>query len=486
MVNVYFTDFFDVPPEALEDYGALNISLVNDLPLFIDPFLLFNSENQIYRRLHEEIIDYVRFLRNQSASGRIDAGLLRAWYFFGEVKQNWLGYSKVGNSGSGLGIKFARALDANLNAVFTDFGNEKVARASHLEKLCLVSEGVGRDNVSDFTTNLIKSFLLEYTQDFALDRIDPNRRRIFSVSRARFNYKTEVWESRRYELPFHNGDFVLLTPKDILTKDDMWISRGDLFDNYEEIASAIPNEQLRSQINNYFAAQLPHEPKEEDYYRATQRTLIKYPAILEYYIRQKEDSGDQAVAISSERVAQSEELFIAQAQSFVSELVSSTHFYERQGNTYDEARERVLFLKDVIENKDGYRIFYLNDKPLKREQDLQILFRLTWFATPSDVNREVNNGRGPVDFAISRGSRDKSLVEFKLASNSQLRRNLEKQVAIYEKAADASQSLKVILYFSEQELRKVLSMLSELKILNSQDIILIDARKDNKPSASKA
>jgi hypothetical protein len=31
------------------------------------------------------------------------------------------------------------------------------------------------------------------------------------------------------------------------------------------------------------------------------------------------------------------------------------------------------------------------------------------------VNREVNNGRGPVDFKVSEGAADTSLVHFKLA-----------------------------------------------------------------------
>ena len=43
-VKIYFTDFFEVAPEVLESYGALNISLINDLPLFVDPFLLFDSD----------------------------------------------------------------------------------------------------------------------------------------------------------------------------------------------------------------------------------------------------------------------------------------------------------------------------------------------------------------------------------------------------------------------------------------------------------
>ena len=146
----------------------------------------------------------------------------------------------------------------------------------------------------------------------------------------------------------------------------------------------------------------------------------------------------------------------------------------------------MLFLKHVIEDKDGYRLFYLNGKPVKREEHLQLLFKFTWFATVSDVNSEVNNGRGPVDFKISRGSWDKSLVEFKLSSNSKLRRNLERQVPIYEAASDTSKSLKVICYFSTDELKKIQEVLSDLRLEGDPDIILIDARNDNKPSACNA
>ena len=117
---------------------------------------------------------------------------------------------------------------------------------------------------------------------------------------------------------------------------------------------------------------------------------------------------------------------------------------------------------------------------------MQILYKLTWHVTLSDVNREVNNGRGPVDFSVSRGSRDKTLVEFKLAKNSQLERNLKNQVAIYEKAGKAQNSLKVIIYFTVQELYKVETILKKLGLYGHKDIILIDARRDNKLSASKA
>lgn len=84
------------------------------------------------------------------------------------------------------------------------------------------------------------------------------------------------------------------------------------------------------------------------------------------------------------------------------------------------------------------------------------MYRLVWYATEYDVNREVNNGRGTVDFKVSRGSKDSTLVEFKLASNTKLKKNLENQVKIYKKTSCTDRAIKVILYFTEQEHVKVI------------------------------
>ena len=201
-MNQYFSDFFEVLPEHLEDYGAFNISLISDLPLFIDPFLLFNSNKDKHRKLHDEIIAYLAFLRDKSANANLDKSLIRTLYRFPEIKQTWLGFSVSGNNGSGLGSDFADALHDNLNRIFKDFGQERVTQGSHLEKLCLISDGVGKDSISDFVTNLIHGFLLEYTQEFAITYLKSRFRKQFKVHRTKFNYETETWECGVYELPF--------------------------------------------------------------------------------------------------------------------------------------------------------------------------------------------------------------------------------------------------------------------------------------------
>ena len=155
-------------------------------------------------------------------------------------------------------------------------------------------------------------------------------------------------------------------------------------------------------------------------------------------------------------------------------------------NTYTEAHQRIAFLKDVIEDKGGHRIFFVDGKPIVRESDIHIMYRLVWFDTPSDVSREVNDGRGPADFKISRGMHDKTILEFKLAKNTSLERTLKHQAEIYQKASDAGRAIKVIVFFSDAELEKVNGILKRAGLTGNPDIVLIDARRDNKPSASKS
>jgi hypothetical protein len=483
-VKIYFCDFFGVDPVQLDAYGAFNISLINDLPVFIDPFLLFNSDKPEYRVLHDEMIRYIRFLRDVSNAGQVSSGLLSSWFRFPEVKQTWLGYSKVGNKGSGLGPEFAAALHENLNTLFINFGNENITQGSHLEKLCLIKDKVGKDNISDFTTNLVKGFLCRYTQKFALANIAGTRLKRVPVRHVEFNYHTRSWQTEHFWLPYIDGDYVLLTPKEVLTKDDAWINRHDLVGDFDDIASSVPNEELRAQINDYFIRQLPQDANRRELDTAVLATIRRFPALIDYYIRYKEEHGDEATALSEERVRETETVFIQQVAMIAARLADTTQFYESPGDSHQAAYSRVMFLKQVIENNDGYRVFYVNGQPVKREADLQLMFRLTWYASDFSVDREVNNGRGPVDYKISRGSRDSTLVEFKLASNSKLKKNLENQVEVYKAANPTASGIKVVMCFSEAEMAKVMGILNELGLNSDPNVVVIDADQTNKVSAS--
>ena len=480
-MKIYFSDFFEIDASTLEDFGAFNISLINDLPLFIDPFLLFGSKKPEYQELHNSILKYLTFLKTKAENGINDFAEVKSWYLFPEVKQNWFGYSKVGNSGSGLGKKFGKAFSSSIHIVFDDLGKEQVTQTSHLEKAGLFEIGVGKDNISDFTTNLIKEFLLEYTQNFAKKHLDSKYLEKVNVDKVYFNYELERWMPKEYALPFLFGDFVLLTPRDLLTKDDNWINSNDLRGDFTRICNSIPNDQLRHEIFNYFKKSLPKPPKnkentQKEISKAIHATIKQFPEIIKYYVKQKEENKVRAKSISKKKVQEVETIFIEQLRKFVELLLEKSDFYKiSPQSSYEESLKRIQFLKTVIEDNDGYRLFYVNHQPIKREEDLQVIYRLTWFASDFDVNREVNNGRGPVDYAISKGSKDKALIEFKLASNSKLKQNLAKQVEVYEKANSTKKSIKAILYFDATEYNKVKKILKELNLEKAENIVLIEA-----------
>jgi hypothetical protein len=307
-----------------------------------------------------------------------------------------------------------------------------------------------------------------------------------SVEKVTFQYTTKSWKSKEYILPYFNEDYVILTPKDMLTRDENWISRPNMLQSYKEICGSLPDEALRSQLNAYLEDVLPKNAKHQEYIEAINKVITRYPAFIEYYIKHKEETGEEAVIYSEKKVIDTEKEFIQQVKYFTEWLKESTDFYSKPKTSLEESLDRILYLKQVIEHNDGYRVFYLDGEPVGTERDLQLIFRLTWFETSLDVNSEVNNGRGPVDYKVSNGKKDSTLVEFKLASNSKLKRNLEKQVEIYGKSNCTNNKIKVIMYFTKEEMTLVDAILIDLGIKDDKYIVLIDARSDNKISASKA
>jgi len=100
-----------------------------------------------------------------------------------------------------------------------------------------------------------------------------------------------------------------------------------------------------------------------------------------------------AVKGSISKVEQTKGLFVEQVSALV-ELLERRSFYEIEGDSYDAAFKRVQFLKNTIEDNDGYKFFWIKNEPVEREKDLQLIYRLTWYGTRFSVDSEVNNGRG--------------------------------------------------------------------------------------------
>lgn len=490
--RVSFTEYFGVSKKALKEGDFFNISLISDLPLFIDPFHLFFSEKSDYKKLHDEIIKYLVFLRQHSIEKNgqpLTTGELNAYYRFPEVKQNWLGYAVIGNEGHGLGPKFARELNDNFFKLF------RTSPPGHLEKLTLVADGVGKDSISDFSTNLIHAYLAGLTQAFALMHIDKSKLGRFTIKKAEFDYATRSWKPKVFTLPRLGGDYVLLTPRDLLTKEDTWINRTDLIEDFDEIPLAVSNEELKVQLINYFNQKLKeHREEKEDkktgetIYKVTAKTrriaavatIRQFPETIDVYIRLKEERGEQAEKVSQKYLNETEVFKDVQYETFVNNIDLNLH----EPKTLEEARQRAGYFKYCIEEKDLYKNLYKEDGKPASEEWIQRLFWFVWYGTPSDVNRAPQNGLGEPDYTVSRGSKDKSLVEFKLASSKTLEKNLLNQLEAYKKPNNTKHGIWVILVFNNDEYQKV-QLLIEKHKLKPEDYIVVDARKGNKSAPSK-
>lgn len=476
--QLLFNEYFEIDHRELDRYGALNICLEADLPLFVDPFLLFSSTNSEYQALHDKIVGHLVFLRTLAVD---NPAIGLTLFQFPEVRQNWLGLCKWGNNGKGLGPRFAKSVIGAFNGFYRNFGAETVTATSHIEKLTLVGSGIGRDFISDFTTNLMLEFLLGYTEKFAKQHLSDHQRKVFTV-RCSFDRELMVWHPKSFELPYfykrdRDEDFILLTPVDILTKDEAFICHSDFTNQFRTIANSMGNAALRDAVNLYFSKRLPANPKKDDIERAIDATVQKYPEILDYYIKKKESEKGKASLLSNEKVEKLRAELPATLTEFCRHLFANSEFYATRPTSYSEALKRAHFLKQVIEDNDGYRIFYKNGKPIASEDTVQRVFRLTWFASPHDVNSEVNNGRGPADYKVSFGSRDSTIVEFKLGSSTSLKKNLMNQAEIYKKASKSISDIKVILCYTKAEIAKVIRVLKNLKQENAENVVIIDATR---------
>ena len=499
---MFFSERFRIDAELIKAYGAVDISLVCDIPLFIDPMLIFNSDKSEYRALHKEIIRYFHFLYTKAKQG-LSSKEINAWFNFSEVPNNWLGFSLVGNKGLALGKKYANFLYHNIEFALDTHG---ISQGQHIEKAMLLYEGSGKDKISDLTVNLIKRFLCEYTQDFAKEYIAPNMCKILPVEKAYFNYDTESFVSKEYMLPYvfnENGEieYILLTPYDILREDEPSINRDDFYNSHERIRAAIENDTLRAYVNNYIGQAVRRYEENQRRNRQTVREksiqkiekdafrdIVKeYPELYDYYIKLREaDTDEIRMQCMQELNKQLEKLLLA-SKNLISIFKQNGYSNDGSQSAREEAKKRLAFFKHIIEECDGYKNLYVKGEQIAKENDLQRLFRFVWYGTNYKVDAEPNNGRGQADFIVSIGQQNQNIVEFKLASNSTLS-HVFTQVKIYEAANCADGSLIAIFYFSESEYltaRQVVINAGYENMINDS-IYLIDCKNDNKSSASIA
>lgn len=410
--DIRFSDYFGVNPRK---YKALNISLLQDNLFFIDPFRLFSSLKEEYQREHRRIVDYVNFLVNGIRDGSLSTihgkHRSRLLYLctFPERPGTWLGYSVVGNMGTGLAEDFAEDLVENLSQI-----GSAIHHVKQLGVVSLFRKGVGKDHISDFATNLLMDYLAKFTQSVVLDSGLNERYRdgvplaeSRPIKKARINYTAleqrdydaPLWTEGTYTLPIFKDQHIILIPTDMLVTDNMWLNLYNLESNIDKLIPYITNEELRERVNRALASTNGERSSytRPDVRKIGQNFVPQNPQIIELYVQWREDQVEveRKTVVAKMNVA---EQLMENVRPFI-DSADSASFYKQLGDSVDSARQRAFALKDAVENHDWSRMFYLSKKKLNQGQ-VKLLLRDIWmYKAP----QSIKHYELPIEFRLVRG-----------------------------------------------------------------------------------
>jgi hypothetical protein len=191
-----------------------------DLPIGIDPFLLYKSRDQRLRSLHQQLLD--AFNAGVDAIRASDSRGAKMLFDYPEVSEIGFGYTRGSKLGSGVGTQ--------LSALIIDTLTHSPALLArgvlHIEEMQLVSAGIGPDRVSDITANLLKQYLIEYTQQQSVMWQIPMAAGV--PLRHVYDPDRHDWSDGYFDLPVSpfDGAPILLVPRRIV-RALPWINYDD-------------------------------------------------------------------------------------------------------------------------------------------------------------------------------------------------------------------------------------------------------------------
>lgn len=255
--------------------------LHQDRRLCIDPFLLYKSRDPEVRELHEILISVFNKAFESFRNGTRDE--LDRLIDFPEVSEIGFGYSQRTVKGSGMG--------PYLNELVTEtLGNSPglLARGiRHIEEMQLVSLGIGPDRVSDMAANILKDYLLRYTQRQASLWNIPLTKGV-PVNHI-FDTEDFDWKDEYIDLPVNpeNGNTIILVPRRIVRLLP-WINYDDFErTEFRMFLGASKSQGLRSVLPG---SKRNRSINKEEVTKITRKEIY----LLDQYVKRKETDAAEA------------------------------------------------------------------------------------------------------------------------------------------------------------------------------------------------
>lgn len=216
-----------------------------DIPLYVDPFLMWRSPSLQDTSLHVALMTTFNHLGQLALNGKRDEAIDVL------VTASECDEVGLGSSATRRGKRIGRAKAGEILDIFRRIPQYAAHGLGHLEELQFFVEGISKDRISDFACSFLKSFLIDFTIDQCtnlgiplLARTVPN---VWDMRARRF---TDVATT----LPVDptDGRLLLLVPKRWL-RFVPWISYEDYFERYcpQDDISHVAEELTRVEVLNY-------------------------------------------------------------------------------------------------------------------------------------------------------------------------------------------------------------------------------------------
>jgi hypothetical protein len=239
IVRPRLNDFYDLPFTQEQVDFAIPF-LDEDIPLYLDPFLLWKSPSQQDNSLHTSITTSFNYLGSLFLKDEKTA--VKILKEISECDEVGLGDSKT-RHGKRIGNKMAKTI----LSTFKNIPQIHSQGFTHFEELQLLIQDFSKDRVSDISCNFLKSFLIDYTiQQCEKYTIPTNLTEIRIFDNRKLKLINE-----KINLPLHpdSKEPIILMPKRWL-RFVPWINFEDYFKDYVSISNkllkgkAIPRIQI--------------------------------------------------------------------------------------------------------------------------------------------------------------------------------------------------------------------------------------------------
>lgn len=466
---IKFSEEFSVNEADLLSLGVFDVILDVITHVFIDPALLPLISQPEFQKAKEKIEKYFSDIitllshtkRNTDMYWKRADSLLK----FKELSGTCFGYSQNGTSGNAIGP----VLRTQILETIRELVEAGETDPTLFELLGVFQEKVGCDRISDLITFILTPEILSYT-----DRITAALG-ISSIS-VRYNkisYGTCINP--------YNGKPLMLLPSDILSP----LPIAESFDDIDFICGE--NQRVRDEINAYFDLGRRRRLNKSEIFSCMRHSEAFRHAIISSYKAfpaqpydfNTDSSGEYIWLQAAKEYTEKFPLeFSEQPVKDISDVLTITRIICQK-------------FKTLIEDNGLHDLLYDSNKKPKHERAAQLLFfgiaDSYCTANNIDLSREINGGRGPVDFKLSKGAKDKVVVEIKLASNGQLKHGIETQLPIYMKQEKAYHAIYLVVDNGHSEaLKKLFTFYNGLPVDHKSKIEIIAIDGTYKPSASTA